>query len=575
MRSSTKKNILIAGSYTAVLIVGMFLGPKFAAEDRNRTNDAFLPFLTDKSEKLATILNLIETKYVDKIETDSLKEIALDEILTHLDPHSAYLPPVEAKILNEDLDGNFYGIGIEYYILDDTLNVAAVTAGGPAHKAGLRRGDQIIKINNKQIINVGITGKQVVSSIRGKQGTFVDLLVKTQTDSAFKNISIERGKINVSSVTASYLIDNETGYIKIDKFGSNTSEDFTTALNLLQKKGIKNLILDLRDNGGGYLSAAISLADHFLKDKKLIVFTRGAHEKRTNYWATGEGDFENGHLAVLINENTASASEIVAGAVQDLDRGVIIGRRSFGKGLVQEQFDFGDGSALNLTIARYYTPSGRLIQKSYKSGNAKYFDEVHQRFTSGEVTSDSSRLADTAFDKKNVYKTTSGRKVYGGGGIMPDFIIPVDTTGYTKYYDAIYSGGLMNQYVYSSLVKRIKPLSVEDILSSDYISEEEMVFFTAFVKSKGITADKNQVALSQQQIRKDLKALIARYYFGDAGFYKVHNSDDKAVLKAVQQLSSRQKYSGTLSEKREVIQKQAKKNPVLNNRTGKLKTVEY
>jgi carboxyl-terminal processing protease len=550
MRPSTKKNILIAASYAAVLIAGMFVGPKFAIEDNNRKNDTFLPFLTDRSEKLATILKLIETKYVDKVETDSLKEIALDEILTHLDPHSAYLPPVEARILNEDLEGNFYGIGIEYYLLNDTLNVTAVNVGGPAYKAGLQRGDQIIKINNKPVVNIGITGKQVVSTIRGKRGTFVDLLVKSGLDAGFKKLRIERDKIIVSTITASYLMNTETGYIKIDKFGSNTSEDFTAALKDLQKKGIRNLILDLRDNGGGYLSAATALADQFLKDKKLIVFTRGAHEKRTNYWATDEGNFENGLLAVLINENTASASEIVAGAVQDLDRGVIIGRRSFGKGLVQEQFDFGDGSALNLTIARYYTPSGRLIQKSYKQGNAKYFDEVHQRFVNGEVSSDSNKVADTSYAKKAGYKTSSGRIVYGGGGIMPDFFVPVDT-GDTKYYESVYSAGLINQYVYSSLVKRLKPSSIEDILSSDYIPESEMEHFNAFVRSKGITADKSQIALSERQIKKDLKALVARYYFGDNGFYRVENSQDKAVLKALQQFQS-EKYASSKNPRPEL-----------------------
>ena len=246
MKSSTKKSVLLAASYSAVFIVGMLLGPKFAAEDRNRTNDTFLQFLDEEPEKLNTVLSLIETKYVDKVKTDSLKEIALDEILTHLDPHSAYLPPVEARISNEELEGNFYGIGIEYYILNDTLNVAAVNTGGPAFKAGLKRGDQIMKINNKPVVNVGITGKQLVGAIRGKRGTFVDLLVKAGSDSAFKKIRVERDKINVSSVVASYLVNKSTGYIKIDKFGTNTPDEFTVAIKNLQKKGMKNLILDLR-----------------------------------------------------------------------------------------------------------------------------------------------------------------------------------------------------------------------------------------------------------------------------------------------------------------------------------------
>lgn len=535
MKTSTKKNIIIAGSYTALFIAGMFLGPKFAAEDRNRANGTFLPFLNGRADKLSTILRLIDAKYVDKIEPDSLKEIAIDEVLTHLDPHSVYLPPVEAGIFNEDLEGNFYGIGIEYYIVNDTITVASVNVGGPAHKAGLQRGDQIIKINNEPVINIGITGKQVVGAIRGKKGTIVDLLVKNEGDTIFKVVKIERDKISVNSVQASYLLNSETGYIKIDRFGSNTARDFRSALLNLQKKGIKNLILDLRDNGGGYLSAATALADQFLKDKKLIVYTQGAHEKRTDYWATNTGNFENGNLAVLINENTASASEIVAGAIQDQDRGIVIGRRSFGKGLVQEQFDFGDGSALNLTIARYFTPSGRSIQKSYEQDNEKYFDEIHQRYTGNDTLVDLKKATDPEYDKKGLYKTVSGRPVFGGGGIMPDIFIPIDTAGFTTYYKAVYSAGLMNQFVYKYLVNRIKPSSINDLLLSDYISDRDFEKFEAFVRSKGVEGGKKQIALSRPQIKKDLKELVARYYFGDNGFYRVHNSADKAVLKALQQ----------------------------------------
>lgn len=537
MKSSTKKNIIIAASYTAVFIVGMFLGPKFAAEDQNKKNGSFLPFLNGRAEKLTTILKLIDNNYVDEIDPDSLKEITIDEILTHLDPHSTYLPPIEASILNEDLEGNFYGIGIEYYLLNDTLTIASVNVEGPAHKAGLKRGDQIIKINDKPVINIGITGKQVVSAIRGKKGTFVDLLVKNEGGRTFKKLKIERDRISVSSIQASYLVNSTTGYIKIDRFGSNTAKDFTSALVNLQKKGLKNLILDLRDNGGGYLSAATTLADHFLKDKELIVYTQGAHEKRKNYQASATGAFENGKLAILINENSASASEIVAGAVQDLDRGIIIGRGSFGKGLVQEQFDFGDGSALNLTIARYYTPSGRSIQKSYQQGNEIYFDEVHNRNSKGKVSSDSKKSPVTTNNKKNSYRTASGRAVYAGGGIMPDIFIPIDTTGFTGYYEAVYSMGIINQFVYQYLVKRVEPSSINDLLSPDFISMEDLEKFDGFVKAKAIKGEKKEIALSQPQIRKDLKALMARYYFGDDGFYRIENSQDKAVLTAISQLA--------------------------------------
>lgn len=532
MRTSTRKSLLIAGSYAAVLIVGMIMGPKFAAEDQNRRNGTFLPFFNGRADKLTSVLKLVDDRYVDKLASDSLKELAINEILTHLDPHTTYLPPDEAKMLTEDLEGNFFGIGIEYFILKDTITVTAVNPDGPASRAGLLKGDQIVSIDHKKVSHTNITAKQVVNLMRGKRGTSVQLAVKRGSQMLVKKI--ERDRITVSSISAAYLINKDAGYIKIDRFGARTGEDFTAALRKLQRKGMKNLILDLRGNGGGYLSAATSLADHFLPDKKLILYTQGAHEPRTDYFATAEGDFETGKLFVLIDENSASASEIVAGAVQDLDRGIIIGRRSFGKGLVQEQFDFGDGSALNLTIARYYTPSGRSIQKSYKEGKERYFDELHQRYTDGEVVAE--QVKTMQLDKKDSYKTSSGKDVYGGGGIMPDIYIPLDTSAYTAFYKELYSTGAVSEYVYNNLVKQLKPASMDQFMTDFSVSEKQFQHLLNLAHVKKVRYSEAEVALSREEIRRNLKALAAQYFFGDEGYFRVTNSSDPAIQKALAEL---------------------------------------
>lgn len=511
----------------------MIIGPKFFAEDQNRRNGTFLPFFNGRSDKLSSVLKLVDDRYVDDLGADSLREIAINEILTHLDPHTAYLPPVEAKMLTEDLEGNFFGIGIEYFIVQDTITVTAVNAGGPADQAGLHKGDQIVRINSKVVANNDISARQVVKLMRGKKGTFVELTLKRGSETLVRRI--KRDKITVSSIAAAYLIGGNAGYIKIDRFGARTADDFTAALRKLKKRGMKNLILDLRGNGGGYLSAATALADHFLADKKLILYTEGAHEPRTDYFASAAGDFEQGGLAVLIDENSASASEIVAGAIQDLDRGAIIGRRSFGKGLVQEQFDFGDGSALNLTIARYYTPSGRSIQKPYEKGNEEYFDELHQRFTSGEVTNGKHKDA-AQVDKKRVFKTSRGKSVFGGGGITPDINIPLDTTAYTGFYRELYTSGTINEFVYDFLIRDIDHAPLGRFIADFTISHQQFQKLLAMAASKNIKYTRTDVALSQEELKHNLKALAAQYFYGDEGYFRVINSTDPAVEKALLEL---------------------------------------
>ena len=536
MGSLTRKNLVIAAGYASVLIAGMVLGPKFAGENDNTRNGSFLPFgLGDRSDKIEKILRTIDENYVDSVAVDTLQDKAIEEIVGQLDPHTTYLEPTEAKLLTEDLEGNFNGIGIEYYLLNDTILVTSVTAGGPASKAGLLRGDQIIKINNIKSAGKSINPMQVVQNIRGKTGTSVRLAIKRGKE--IKTIDVVRDKITISSIDASYMLNDETGYVKISRFGDQTDEDFIATLQKLQKRGLKNLVLDLRQNGGGYLNSATELADQFLGNKKLIVYTEGLHEPRTDYYATEQGRFEKGKLIVLIDENSASASEIVAGAVQDLDRGTIIGRRSFGKGLVQEQFDFGDGSALNLTVARYYTPSGRSIQKSYKNGTDSYYAEIDSRMKNGELSSDGKHLSDTVYDRNHTYVTKSGKVVYGGGGIMPDIYVPIDTTGYTPYYYELSAKGVLNDFVFKHLAPHQTGYkNVNQLIENFKLPDSDYSKIKQMAVSRDIRGNDRQASLSRKLVESDLKALLARYYFGDEGFYKVLNAEDRVIARSIEVL---------------------------------------
>ncbi|MBC7745641.1 MAG: S41 family peptidase [Flavobacterium sp.] len=531
----TKKNIAIAAGYSAVLVLGMLLGPKFSKEDSNTRNGSFLPFgLGDRSGKIEKIIRTIEENYVDSIKIDTIQDNAIEDIVSQLDPHTSYLPPVEAKLLFEDLEGNFNGIGIEYFILSDTILVTSVTAGGPASKSGLLRGDQILKIDNQTAAGKEIGSTKIIEKIRGKNGTTVQLAIKRGNQ--LKTLDIVRDKIVISSIDVSYMLNKETGYIKISRFGDQTDEDFIRTIQKLQNEGLKSLLLDLRQNGGGYLNSATRLADQFLGNKKLIVYTEGVHEPRTDYYATAEGEFQNGKLIVLIDENSASASEIVAGAIQDLDRGTIIGRRSFGKGLVQEQFNFGDGSALNLTVARYYTPSGRSIQKSYKSGNESYNQELASRIKNGDKASeDQDNRAPLATLK--TYTTQSGKVVYGGGGITPDIYVSVDTSGYTPYYYELSAKGVLNNFVFKYLALNKNPYgSVSDLISNFKLADTDFSQLDEMAKEQKIEPNERQAALSKTLIETDVKALMARYYFGDEGFYRTLNASDQVIARSMEVL---------------------------------------
>ncbi|MBK0383052.1 S41 family peptidase [Pedobacter sp. SD-b] len=533
---NTLRNTLII---VITVLIGMILGATYQQKKNDGELKIFPSISLQPKEKLDRILKVIKNNYVDSVNTDSLQELAINDILNSLDPHTVYLPPVQAKNQNESLEGNFDGIGIEYYILNDTLFVTHVRENGPSFKAGLLKGDKITAVNDKNLADKKLLSENIVNSLRGKSGSNVKVTVKRKGSPKPLFFDITRDKIVVSSIDVAFLIDKETGFIKISRFGANTEEDFSDALDRLMKNGMKSLILDLRGNGGGYLNAATALADQFLPDGKLIVYTKGLHEPRTDYTSTKDGLFEKGNLAVLIDEGTASASEILTGALQDLDRATIIGRRSFGKGLVQEQFGFDDGSAMNLTIARYYTTSGRSIQKSYTKGKDVYKDEINKRFEHGDYTSLDSALTDSTFLPKQKFKTAKGRVVYGGGGIMPDIFIPLDTSKYSTFYQKINEKGLITKYVYDVLINHINPkqfVNAADFTIKYKISDKEYQGFLNFCTFNKVDYKLNETQLSKPLIDSQMKALLARYYFDEEGFYRVLNKDDDFVEKALVEL---------------------------------------
>jgi carboxyl-terminal processing protease len=508
------------------VVFGILIGMSFGEDATN-----FLPISKSASQerKIKRLINFIENDYVDKVSTDNLLDGAITQMLGELDPHSVYIPKEKLQAVKESMQGNFVGIGVQFRMISDSVTVVQPIKGGPSIKAGIKAGDRILMANKDTLFGKEIISDAVPKYLKGADNTEVNLKIyRKSTDSLF-NVIVTRGSVNIKSVDLSYMLNDAIGYIKLDRFARNTFTEFKTALNILKKKGMTDLVLDLRGNGGGFIDIANSIVDEFLEDDKLIVFTKNNKNKIEESFATKTGDFEKGGLYVLIDENSASASEIVAGALQDNDKGTIIGRRSFGKGLVQIEMDLGDGSAVRLTTARYYTPTGRSIQKPYNgNGNKNYYKDYQERVASGELLNkDSIQVIDSL-----KFTTPKGKIVYGGGGIIPDVFVPIDTTSYMSnfYFNSI--NNFAFEYVDTNR-KALQKWNVDTFIEDFDTNEKVFKTYLSEVEDKIKTSFR-----AKQSIKKYLKASIASVLFGDVGFYRIIHQEDK-MLQKVLELESR------------------------------------
>lgn len=491
--------------------------------------------------KLDAILSYIEQEYVDEVNIDSLLEMSFSEILSQLDPHTSYIPAADLQAFNEDIEGSFSGIGISFNMLSDTITVIDVISGGPSEKVGVMPGDRIVTINDTIVADQNWSQERVIKTLRGDKGTEVKLGIKRDSSPSLLDFTVTRGDIPVTSIDACYMIDENIGYLKINKFAKETASEFLNSMVQLKNQGAEKYILDLRDNGGGVMDAAIFMANEFLHRDDVIVSTKGRNEQmNTSSVANGTGAFQEDDLVVLINEFSASASEIVAGAVQDNDRGLIVGRRSFGKGLVQRVIELPDYSALRLTVARYYTPSGRCIQKTYTNGNTSgYLNEIVERFNHGEsFSADSMKI-----DRSDIFHTVHGREVYGGGGIVPDLYVASDSSGINDYYINVFNAAIPQKFAFhyaDTNRKRLQyAMSVDELmrmLPSDEVLLQE---FANYAKNEaGILPRWYYINKSADLIVSQLKALIAHNMMGTQAFYEVNNRKDIMVQEALKALNS-------------------------------------
>lgn len=483
--------------------------------------------------KYQSLLEMIRYAYVDTVNEEALTEEAIKAVLKKLDPHSVYIPASELKEMNEPLVGKFEGVGIQFNIFEDTILVTQTIAGGPSEKLGIRAGDRIVRIDNENVAGVKMTNNGVTKRLRGDKGTKVKVEIMRRGEAELLEYMITRDKIPIFSVDAAYMADLETGYIKISRFADATVEEFKQALGKLKSEGMKHLILDLSGNGGGYLNRAVELADEFLADDKLIVYTEGINSPKQELFSSSTGEFEKGKLVIIIDEYSASASEIVSGAIQDHDRGLIIGRRSFAKGLVQKPMPLPDGSAVRLTISRYHTPSGRCIQKPYESGD-EYDEDISKRFKNGELYhADSIKFIDSL-----KYKTTSGRIVYGGGGIMPDLFVPLDTSYNSKYLADLQRKSVLFEFALSHTDRNRAELNVKypniKIFKKDfYVSDEMLDELVKFGEKKGVPFDSAGYNTSKPLMKEQLRALVARDLWNVDAYWQIINEQNEFYTTAV------------------------------------------
>ncbi len=516
--------IALAGCMVVGLMLGSFLTP--GRESLSSTSGG------EKYRKMQDIINILDKKYVDTINGENLFEETIADMLHKLDPHSNYIPARDLQLMTESIEGQFGGIGVRFFIIRDTICITNVIAGSPSESVGIKAGDKIIEVNGKKVAGKKITNDKVMSQLKGKPQTAVSLRVLR--NGQLLNKRIVRDLIPIYSVVAAYMVDKETGYVKVDEFSMSTADEFRKAALWLKQKGMKKMVLDLRNNGGGVLTAATDIADEFLKNNIPIVKTIGEHTGTQTYRATSGGILHDTKVAVLINSYSASASEILAGAIQDNDRGIIIGRRSFGKGLVQEDVKLRDGSNLRLTVARYYTPSGRCIQKPYEDGFEDYYKDQMDRYDNGELYKPDTTL----YVDSLKYKTSKGRIVYGGGGIMPDVFVPFDSTGNSWYFSDLRFSSAFQAFAFDYLTdKRTKWKSVTDFDKSFVVTEDILNQFVRFAeKELKVKKDPTALKISKKLIERTLKAEIARQIWLEDGYYRIVNQTDKEVQRALSEL---------------------------------------
>jgi carboxyl-terminal processing protease len=524
--NNPKRSVFLPLILGVALAIGILIGKYIPAQNDVPQHSN----IRSRNDKLNSILNIIESSYVDSVNRNDLVEAAIPAVLKKLDPHSVYLPAKDLARANEPLQGNFDGIGISFNMLTDTILVISTIPGGPSEKLGLLPGDKILYVNDSLVAGKHISDEKVMGMLKGKRGTVVRIKLLRPGQKELLSFDITRDKIPLYSVEVDYMINETTGYIRINTFAMTTFDDFMKALRELKDQGMTKMILDLRNNSGGIMEAAIQIANQFLKEGQLIVYTKGRSQPRSEARATGKGEFETGDLVVLIDEMSASASEILAGALQDNDRGTIIGRRSFGKGLVQEPISFSDGSGMRLTVARYYTPTGRSIQKPYSDGFEKYYNDINTRLTHGEFeVSDSIHFSDSL-----KFTTAGGKTVYGGGGIMPDKFVPADTTGISPYFmrvrALIYRFSL--KYTESNrerLKKYTEAGEMEKYLDKQALLDQ----FVLFAAANGVIKDQEGLKISGNIIHTQLKAYIARNILDNKGFYPIWEEIDTTLKYAI------------------------------------------
>lgn len=511
--------MIIGATFALGTIAGSFMNAP--------VNDQLLAKNYSKT-KLNKLIDFINTEYVDSVNTDSIVNLTVDNILSKLDPHSVYIPPSEQAEVAESMKGDFVGIGINFYMYKDSVAIIKPIENGPSAKAGLKSGDRILFAGKTKLFGRRLPSDSLFSKLKGLQGSEIELTVFRKSEKKKLRFKVKRDVIPIKSVDASIMIGNKIGYIKINRFAETTFNEFKTGLTRLKQKGIQSLVIDLRDNGGGYMEEAIAIADEFLKDKQLIVFTKSKNGSTEKTYATKAGSFETGKVYVLINENSASASEILAGAIQDNDRGTIVGRRSFGKGLVQREMDFNDGSAVRLTVARYYTPTGRSIQKPYKKGNEEYFKESEARVKTGELyAKDSIKVADSL-----KFKTPKGKIVYGGGGIVPDVFVPIEAEHGNENVAYLLQTGIVGHFVFEELDKNrdtFTGLSFAEFLAKMKSSD---VYFKKFKNYILMTGLDLKLEKTKPLVDRYITAEFARQLYGELYYYDVILKDD-AMIKTI------------------------------------------